>query len=439
MTAGGPDSAHKVDGRSPHPATATITSVAVTSTPAHTSSGASTPDTYGRGETIEITLTLSQAVTVAGDPEFRFSLAVPGQPDNEERAAYDEDRSTATTVVFTYEVEAQDRDPNGIWIGNHRRTFLLDDNDRIRTTSQKIDIDLSHDSPGTLSGHKVDGSLDPPASTLSALALSNAADGSAIALTPPFEAATDAYTTTVRNTVSQVTVAATAQGSDARVAYLDDADDPLVDAAGDKTGLQVDLAEGANVIKVRVTADGNETDGLYTLTVTRAAAGVPGVTGVTVSSTPVKASDTYGAREHIEFSVAFDAPVTVTGTPELTFQVGGGNRTATYYAGSGTSTLLLSYAVAGGSSDRDTDGISWNANALGLGSDGMILQPGTTTPAVLHHAAGGPDSAHKVDGRSPHPATATITSVAVTSTPGSSRREPARRTPTGGARRSRSP
>ena len=48
--------------------------------------------------------------------------------------------------------------------------------------------------------------------------------------------------------------------------------------------------------------------------------------------------------EHIEFSMTFDAPVTVTGGPTFAFDLGGAS-TATYYAGSGTATLRFSHAV----------------------------------------------------------------------------------------------
>ena len=58
-----------------------------------------------------------------------------------------------------------------------------------------------------------------------------------------------------------------------------------------------------------------------------------GVTGVTVTSMPQKASDTYGARENIEFAVAFNQPVTVTGAPTFSFVIGTTTRTATWYAG----------------------------------------------------------------------------------------------------------
>ena len=146
---------HKVDGRTTAVTPATVT-VAVTSTPT------SLADTYGFGETIVITVTVSEAVEVVGDPEFEFSLTDMGGSANDVPATYDRTRSSPTTIVFTYTVQAGDRDNNGIWIGDHSRTFMLDANDRIRTASQQIDIDRSHPEKGTLAGHKVDGSLGAP-------------------------------------------------------------------------------------------------------------------------------------------------------------------------------------------------------------------------------------------------------------------------------------
>ena len=140
-----------------------------------------------------------------------------------------------------------------------------------------------------------------------------------------------------------------------------------------------------------------------------------GVTGVTVSSTPQKASDTYGARENIEFSVAFNMPVTVTGAPTFSFRLGSTNKTATWYAGSGTNTLLFSYAVVGGTDgDLDTDGIFWLSGALG-NALGIVQAHGTAVPS-LTYAYQPPLSDHKVDGRTAPAATATVT-VAVTSEP----------------------
>ena len=88
-----------------------------------------------------------------------------------------------------------------------------------------------------------------------------------------------------------------------------------------------------------------------------------GVTGVDVTSTPQQATDTYGAWEHIEISVSFNKPVTVTGAPTFAFDLGGAE-TAAYQGGSGTGTLVFSYQVM--PDDSDTNGISWAANALSL-------------------------------------------------------------------------
>ena len=146
---------HKVDGRTTAVTPATVT-VAVTSTPT------SLADTYGFGETIVITVTASEAVEVEGDPEFEFSMNNPGESSNPKLATYDRTRSIATTIAFTYTVQAGDEDSDGIWISSGSSTFVLDVNDRIRTASQQIDIDRSHPEKGTLAGHKVNGSLGAP-------------------------------------------------------------------------------------------------------------------------------------------------------------------------------------------------------------------------------------------------------------------------------------
>ena len=142
---------HKVDGRTAPAATATVT-VAVTSEPLLKSSESAPEDTYGRQETIKIVVTASEAVEVIGDPVFRFTIGTELV-----RAAYDRG-SSATSLVFTYTVQAGDVDGDGISIGDGSTTFELDSNDRIRTVAQRIDIDSSHTAPGTLTGHRVDGS-----------------------------------------------------------------------------------------------------------------------------------------------------------------------------------------------------------------------------------------------------------------------------------------
>ena len=108
--------------------------------------------------------------------------------------------------------------------------------------------------------------------TLSALALKNASDDTAIALSPVlFVPTMTSYTADVVNEVTSVTVEPTVNDSNATVAYLNASDTALTDADTLKTGFQTALAVGANTIKVEVTAEDGNTTEPYTITVTREA------------------------------------------------------------------------------------------------------------------------------------------------------------------------
>ena len=135
--------------------TLTVEDVEVSSEPRSMAAGSLTRDTYGLGETIVITVIAGEPVTVQGDPVFRFSLTDPG----DRQATYDATRSRGSAFAFVYTVQASDLDTDGIETGDHTQTFLLDEDDRIFTTSQNIDIDRTH--PAFVSDHKVDGSLTP--------------------------------------------------------------------------------------------------------------------------------------------------------------------------------------------------------------------------------------------------------------------------------------
>ena len=116
--------------------------------------------------------------------------------------------------------------------------------------------------------------------TLSALALTDAANGNTIFLTP---GGNRTYTTSVISSVDEITVLPTVSESNATVAYLNASDTALTDADVAKDDFQVALAVGANTIKVKVTAEDGDTIETYTVVVTRAAL-VPGqVTGVEVT------------------------------------------------------------------------------------------------------------------------------------------------------------
>ena len=134
----------------------TIDSVAVTSTPLLTSSGGSTPDTYGAGETIEISVTFGEAVNATAATDFVLSVA------GRKRAPLLRGSGTET-LVFGYSVLAGDSDTDGIWIGDQTRTLVGarngdSQNGAITSVATAEAADLTHGELGKLDDHKVDGS-----------------------------------------------------------------------------------------------------------------------------------------------------------------------------------------------------------------------------------------------------------------------------------------
>ena len=98
--------------------------------------------------------------------------------------------------------------------------------------------------------------------TLSGLTLTDGSSN-AISLVPNFTAATTAYTASVGNAISTVTVAATKSHTGASVSIVDPDGTSTPDSAS------VDLEVGENVVKAVVTAEDGVTETTYTITITR--------------------------------------------------------------------------------------------------------------------------------------------------------------------------
>ena len=109
-------------------------------------------------------------------------------------------------------------------------------------------------------------------------------DGSTdIALSPAFDSTTTSYTASVANDVDQITIIAAENDDSATVEYLDGDYMEITDADTGTDDLQVDLDVGANTIKVKVTAEDDNTEQTYTVVVTRAEAIVTSATTVSSS------------------------------------------------------------------------------------------------------------------------------------------------------------
>ncbi len=106
---------------------------------------------------------------------------------------------------------------------------------------------------------------------------------------------------------------------------------------------------------------------------------------------------TYAAGDEIRVSATFSETVRVTGAPQLSLELGGGRRTATYGGGSGTTALVFTYEVADG--DSDTGGVGVEEDGLSL--NGGTIKDTSDNPAELDHDELAANSSHKVDGVKP--------------------------------------
>ena len=126
---------------------------------------------------------------------------------------------------------------------------------------------------------------------------------------------------------------------------------------------------------------------------------VPSVNSIAMTSNPIdygNTQNTYSNGEPIRATVTFSEAVDITGRPRLTMRIGSTDKHASCAAATITTTMVCTYTVI--QDDRDTDGLSINANSLSL-NGGTIRKAGSSTiNALLDHSGLGRLSSHKVDG-----------------------------------------
>ncbi len=123
---------------------------------------------------------------------------------------------------------------------------------------------------------------------------------------------------------------------------------------------------------------------LASVSVAQAQATTPTVSTVAITSSP-DTDNTYTTLDVIAVGVTFSEAVTVTGTPQITLDIGGTEHAADYSgAGAATGQLLFSYTVQ--PVDQDDDGVAVKANSLAL-NGGTIQATDDMTNATLTHSA----------------------------------------------------
>ena len=246
---------HLVDGRRTGPY---VESVETISAPLLTRQGQRSPDTYGRGEWIEMQLTMSEPVNVQGTPKMEFWRG------GDREAEYERGSGTRE-IVFRYTVQEGDVGT----VAPYTRAVRVESGSRIYSAADTMqDADII--APGGNLTGKTDGTRS--ASDLTHLRLSNTDTGAAIALEPEFDVDTTTYTANARGS-EKLTVNAGTDVEQATIRYLDGSDMEIQDEDGvQATGLQTSLDDGENVVKVRVQAGPTMRE--YVLAVTKGSATV---------------------------------------------------------------------------------------------------------------------------------------------------------------------
>ena len=374
-----PDSAHTVD--APDVTGPTVSSLAITSDPGD-------DDIYAAGDSIEVTVTFNEDISVTLTPQLELDLGGTAQVAGFTSA-------TGASAVFSYTVAAGNSDSDGISVGENKLSL---DEGTIRDAAGN-DATLTHDALENDADHQVE-AVGP---TISSIAFTS---------DPGDDETYDEVGDTIEVTVTfneDVTVDGTPQleidvGGTARTADYDGGTGSsavfiytvaLGDADPDG------IAIGANKLSLNGGAIEDDLGNAATLSHDAVAAdsghqvAVPTTSGVFISSVAVTSDpgddETYEVGDSIEVTVTFNEEVTVTGIPYLEIDVGGAARIADYDSLDGAS-VVFKYTVVVG--DEDTDGIAIGADKLSL--DGGTIEDASGSAATLTHDAVGADSGHKV-------------------------------------------
>ena len=461
-------------------APAAVASVALTSTPGIDADGDGSPDTYGRGETVEVTLTWDADVTwdlSATGAGMRVRLDVGGETRAAELVTDGETAGTARSLSFRYETHRTDRAADGVF-----PTPAADGNLVVLRGGATLEgaggrnAQRTHAALAADPLHKVDGARERTQTEGPRLT------GVALASTPGIDADGDGNADTY------------GRGETVEVTLTWDAD-VIWDLSASGAGMRVRLDVGGENRAAEL-ATGGETagtarslsfryvthrtdrapDGVFptpaadgNLVVLRGGATLEGaggrhaqrthaalaadplhkvdgarhreqtegpqLTGVALTSTPATDADgdgdadTYGRGETVEVTLTWDADViwdlSAPGAGmRVRLDVGGTTRGANLATGGATAGTArsLAFRYETHRTDRAPDGVFPAPAASGamlVLRGGATLVDGDGRAAALHHAALEPDPAHRVDGaRNASAPQPAVRSAALVSDPG---------------------
>ena len=375
------------------------------------SSAAGADSTYAIGETISLTATFNESVTVttaqtAGvvvGPRIAFTVG-----DATRHAVYASGTGTKA-LVFHYTVAEGDEDTDGIAVGVDALALnggAIDDEAGSAAT-------LTHAAVAASTDHKVDG-VRPTVESAEV-------DGTTLTIT--FDEALGAAASLAN---ASFTVKKTPAGDSEQTVSLSGTVAPAISARTVTLTLTDAVAATDTGVKVSYTVPATGTDNALADAVGNAVAAftdqsVANASGPTVVVSSTAGTDsTYAIGEAIALTATFSGAVTVTTAtsggavvgPRIAFTVGSATKHAVYASGSGTKALVFHYTVAEG--DEDSDGIAVGVDALEL--NGGAIDDASSNAATLTHAAVAGDTAHQVDGVRPTLDGATVSATTLTLT-----------------------
>ena len=387
-------SLHKVDGS--RASTPSVADVRIETNPR---SG----DTYGLAEAIGVTVWFDRAVDLTGGPQLALTM---DSQMRQMKLGWRSSSGNPRLVRFFHQVESSDLDLNGVSIGASALS-LNSGTIKIAGGATDATLNLGASAITNSSQHKVDGSQEAVPAVTFVFQL-NFPSGTAFAKAEVIEVEVEfdlpvdvvGRPQLALTIGSQTRLASYWEGSGSGLLWFrytvqsSDVDTDGVTVRANALSLNggtIKIAGGATnaalglggVHDLYVNVDGSQET-------------APTVTEVAITSEP-EDGDAYQLGENVFVRVTFDRAVNVTGAPRLALTIDSQTRQASYYAGTGSPSILFYYTVQ--SSDRDTNGISIGASALTLNSGTIKIAGGTTNATLgLGTEAITNSSGHKVNG-----------------------------------------
>lgn len=299
--------------------------------------------TYALNANLDFTASWSEAVTISGSPRIAFDV------EGVTRYATYLSGSGTSTHIFRYTVQATDDDPNGIVLASP-----LELNGGSAQDAAGLNATLTYTVPDTSGVHLAGSgptiiSVTPPPNAEYTL-------GQSLNFTVTYSEAV-MVTLVPRLAITLESGSAYANyasggGTNSLVfTYMVGSSD--YDTDGIVLVSPLDL-NGGNIQDVSFANSAS-------LTFTP-----PSTTGITVdgvdptiASVTPPANKVYIEAEDLDFTVNFNSPVIVTGSPSIPLTIGATGVNATYVSGSGSSSLVFRYTIS--SNEVDSDGVVYSS------------------------------------------------------------------------------